>query len=587
MSDEPEASPPSFAEVLRRQREAKRATPTPAAPDQRPATPAAPVGGVFDPPAARLHLVGRTSAYGARVLERCCADVRAKGEGGRNAELNATAYLVGHYVAGGEVDEADALRELTAAALDAGLEPSETAATIASGLRSGRATPKRAPERAPGEAGLPGAALPPPVPPAPAGPAAPVATVGDEQDPSSYGTVAQPSSGTVAQPNSGTDDQEHDGTSAPPIPVDQHPATVEARTAYERLLLRARTAARQELDAEAAAARLAEQRERGVERLVDGASFVLDAPDTVPAVWGGGDEVLWAQGESLLLVGPPGVGKTTLAQQVVAGRLGVFRTVLGYPVAPTQGRLLYLACDRPPQIARSLRRLLSAEHEELLRERLVVWKGPPPADLARNPDVLRQLCADVGAGTVVVDSLKDVALGLSEDEVGAGYNAARQRALAEGVEVLELHHQTKRGGGGTGLPTSLADVYGSGWITAGAGSVVLLWGAAGDPVVELRHLKQPADDVGPFRIEHDHVRGVSGLWRPPAQAPVELAARPSGLTVVEYAAMLYGNGEPSPSDLERARRKLGKLVADGELVTEERAPGTSGGRPTTVYRAAS
>jgi hypothetical protein len=34
-------------------------------------------------------------------------------------------------------------------------------------------------------------------------------------------------------------------------------------------------------------------------------------------------------------------------------------------------------------------------------------------------------------------------------------------------------------------------------ITAGAGSVVLLWGAAGDPIVEWRHLKQPAAEVGP------------------------------------------------------------------------------------------
>jgi hypothetical protein len=31
--------------------------------------------------------------------------------------------------------------------------------------------------------------------------------------------------------------------------------------------------------------------------MVDGAPFVLDAPTTVPCIWGRGDEVIWAGGE--------------------------------------------------------------------------------------------------------------------------------------------------------------------------------------------------------------------------------------------------------------------------------------------------
>ena len=57
-----------------------------------------------------------------------------------------------------------------------------------------------------------------------------------------------------------------------------------------------------------------------------------------------------------------------------------------------------------------------------LDERLRIWPGPPPHDLARHPSLLARLCDQAGADTVVIDSLKDAALKLSEDEVGAAYN---------------------------------------------------------------------------------------------------------------------------------------------------------------------
>jgi hypothetical protein len=49
-------------------------------------------------------------------------------------------------------------------------------------------------------------------------------------------------------------------------------------------------------------------------------------------------------------------------------------------------------------------------------------------------------------------------------------------------------------------------------VTAGAGSVLSLWGNAGDPVVEVTHIKQPAVEVGPWQIVHDHDVGVSRLY---------------------------------------------------------------------------
>lgn len=53
-----------------------------------------------------------------------------------------------------------------------------------------------------------------------------------------------------------------------------------------------------------------------------GGSFILDAPDRPTAVWGAGDEVLWAEGEALLIASLQGLGKSTIGQQLALGRAG-------------------------------------------------------------------------------------------------------------------------------------------------------------------------------------------------------------------------------------------------------------------------
>lgn len=299
----------------------------------------------------------------------------------------------------------------------------------------------------------------------------------------------------------------------------------------------------------------------------DGATFILDENADLQARWGSGSEVLWARGESLIIAAPPGVGKTTLAGQLIAGLMGIQSTVLGYPVAEA-GRVLYLAMDRPSQIRRALRRRFSEEHRAVLAERLVVRPGPMPGDLGKHPTMLIDLARLHGCDSIVIDSLKDAAVKLTDDETGGIVNRAIQYCNAQEIDVLVLHHQRKGTGGEK--PTKLEDVYGSTWITAGAGSVFLLWGEAGSELVEMTHLKQPADPVGPFRIEHDHHLGVSTVSHGfDALAFLRLAG-PRGATVAEAAQAEHGGVQASGNaKWKKTERRLRTLVRNGLATADD------------------
>jgi replicative DNA helicase len=271
------------------------------------------------------------------------------------------------------------------------------------------------------------------------------------------------------------------------------------------------------------------------------------------------------------------VGKTTVAGQLLAGALGILPEVLGLPVVPTKKKVLYLAMDRPKQAKRSLARLFGPEHEAILRERLVIWTGPPPADFAVVPEAMLEMAQTYDADMVFVDSLKDAAVGLSKDEVGAGYNRARQLALSEGVEVVELHHPRKAGENGA-KPDGINDMYGSTWIPSGAGSAVLLWGEAGDSLVEFYHRKQPMNTVGPFKIEHDAHSGVSAVQIDDRLDLVALARRcaTTGVGAKDAAAVLHDTPNPNDRQTAQARRKLQDLEKKGLLVVRDAS--TAGGR---------
>lgn len=316
-----------------------------------------------------------------------------------------------------------------------------------------------------------------------------------------------------------------------------------------------------------------------LERAIDGARFILDEPEGVPAAWGTNDRVLWAEGEGLMIVGPDGVGKTTLAQQLVLSRIGLADKFLALPVTPAKGKVLYIAADRPRQAARSFARMVTHDNEDILRDRLVVWRGPLPFDPCKEQRGLADLAELLGCTDIFVDSLKDIALDLSSDETGSRVNLAFQEVIARGIEVCDLHHQRKEGPAGTAKPKRLADVYGSRWLTAGIGSVILLWGEAGDAIVELSHLKQPAEEVGPFEVIHDHIQGRTVIESGATEEILgELAV--TGCEVIELARRIFKTDDPSKNQKQKAYRKLEGLVKSGyadRLVN-------SGGK--TVYRVA-
>ena len=95
-------------------------------------------------------------------------------------------------------------------------------------------------------------------------------------------------------------------------------------------------------------------------QILDGEAFVFgeSVDDELVAIWGTAAEPLWTAGEGLMIVAPEGVGKTTVAQQVVLARIGLRDSLLGRHVVADDRPVLYLALDRPRQIKRSLERMV-------------------------------------------------------------------------------------------------------------------------------------------------------------------------------------------------------------------------------------
>lgn len=337
----------------------------------------------------------------------------------------------------------------------------------------------------------------------------------------------------------------------------------------------------------------------GGERLVGG-DAIFDEPEQVPAIWGVGNFVLRAAGQGTMIAAQQGLGKTTIAQQVVLHRIGVRHgDFLGYPVRQVEEgeAVLYFAGDRPVQAMGSFRRMMPVgeglveQAKAVLSRKLLVWKGPLPFNAVLEPEALADWVQEMGdkrgvrVVDLVVDSVKDMAGGasLSRDETGGALNLAWQEVLARGVDLFLLHHQRKAAGGESRTNT-LDDVFGSTLLTSGLGSVFALAGESGGAVVELSHLKQPLEPVE-MRLVHDHPAGVTTVGEGvvgdvTVEGLLEMAAG-KGMTVEELCMALHG--QYSASIKKGVARALAALAKSGVAKKVSGGNAAGGKQPDVWY----
>jgi len=96
---------------------------------------------------ASIPPANEASGYGMKALESECLVIATAPEGARNSGLNAACFNIGSLVAGGEINEADALNCLRQSAQQSGLPASEIEKTLASGFQAGKDNPRSAPPR--------------------------------------------------------------------------------------------------------------------------------------------------------------------------------------------------------------------------------------------------------------------------------------------------------------------------------------------------------------------------------------------------------------------------------------------------------
>ena len=98
------------------------------------------------------------------------------------------------------------------------------------------------------------------------------------------------------------------------------------------------------------------------------------------------------------------------------------------------------------------------------------------------------------------------------------------------------------------------------WVEAPSSSY---GGSAGDPIVELKHLKQPGGEIGPLKIEHDRNTGQSTVYRGQVDPLAILEHGSDGLDAAGLARLIFECEKPSDNQRKKAQRHLGRLVQDG------------------------
>ena len=110
--------------------------------------------------------------------------------------------------------------------------------------------------------------------------------------------------------------------------------------------------------------------------------------------------------------------------------------------------------------------------------------------------------------------------------------------------------------------------------------------AGGDLVVDLVHVKQPMAEVGPLKVEHDHVAGVSTISH--GTDLLSAIAAAGSMTAREVAGAMFSK---SPDSVDRNEKQKGvrraeKLVRDGLLEAFDDWSAMYQGQPAKAYRVA-
>ncbi|MWB98311.1 AAA family ATPase [Agromyces seonyuensis] len=313
-------------------------------------------------------------------------------------------------------------------------------------------------------------------------------------------------------------------------------------------------------------------------------------------IWGAGDDLLWAEAGGLMIPSDQGLGKSFTAQQVILGRLGFGPGhLLGQPIRPLREdrKVVYLALDRPRQIARSMARLFTSDEEQAAaRERLGVWTKPIPIDILGDPYAFADWVQDTfgeNVGDLVIDSVKDLTpANLSAGEVGQALDMAWKECRARGMSTFVLHHERKTGNeeSRANRMPSLDNIYGSVWLTSGMDSILHIQGKQGDNLVRYTHLKAILNMLEPIDAVHDQENGrtdVIGLAKASnaSDAKVEqvyasIRSGSAGGAVTTAADIVQRTGIAKAS-VDRYVKKLveaGRVVVASEYVKASATPAT-------------
>lgn len=241
--------------------------------------------------------------------------------------------------------------------------------------------------------------------------------------------------------------------------------------------------------------------------------WALDEPEASRAVVGSGQRILWADGESLLIVGDTGNGKSTLTQNIIRASIGLIPDVIGLQVRQFR-RVLYIAADRPSQIRYSFRRMVNEQTRQTWNDRVYVHHGPPDFALNEEPHKLLPFVRELSEkldrepfDCMVIDSLKDVVSEIDDNEAGIRINHALQTVCQQGIQLsANLHPRKIALVKGVAPAPGLDDVNGNKNIIAGAGSVAFI-GSPQQGISPFYHLKSPSERIDGIGLRFDKPTG--------------------------------------------------------------------------------